>query len=223
MMSEEKETRVNRHKKSNQSPLIKKLSIGLVVVAALILGFEFLFGGSDKDSGQFGQNGDNQSFVIPPKDSSSSHLDDSSDEEESDQEETASDEEEESHDEEEASSESVDDSEINEVPSDDSNVIQAYVGTWEPVGTQQSEPHVTQFDETSVDWAEMKEASAQATGVSVANMVVNWIGNNGEQGEQKVTVTFTDSTSGQIYKVYLSWVANEGWQPTRYEELKAIS
>lgn len=211
MPEEERETRAKRHKKSKRSNLIMNLSIGLIVLTVVIILFELLFGGSanDNDPNQLGQNSgsDNSSFVIPPKDESS---EDESAESEEESEESSSEEPEESEDE----------AEINEVPSDDPNVIRAYVGDWEPIGTEQSEPHVTQYDETSVDWAEMKEASSEVTGVSLANMIITWIGNN---GEQRVTVTFTDSESGQVYKVYLSWVTEKGWQVTRYEELRAAS
>ncbi|WP_445612754.1 YrrS family protein [Geobacillus sp. YF-1] len=88
---------------------------------------------------------------------------------------------------------------------------------WQPVGTTQSEPHETVFDENSVDWKEMLDAVSYATGIAPEEMIVWFIGNN---GPNKAVATI--STKGQTahYRVYIEWVTNEGWKPTKVQKLK---
>lgn len=108
-------------------------------------------------------------------------------------------------------------SEINTEPieSTDDNIIEAYTGNWEPIGTVQEEPHTTQFNKETQDWLEMEEAIQLATGLE--QMTTLWIGNG---GNQKAIGTVSSMDKTNIYRVYLTWVTNEGWQPTKVEKLK---
>lgn len=101
-------------------------------------------------------------------------------------------------------------------PSDD-NVIEAYTGDWQPVGTEQSEPHTINYDEGSQDRHEMRTAVASATGLDGDNFTMWWIERN---GDQQVINTVSDPDETEIYRVYNTWLANEGWQPTKVEQLK---
>jgi competence protein ComGC len=103
------------------------------------------------------------------------------------------------------------------IDSDDENVIEAYVGNWPPIGTSQEEPHVTDFTKNSTDWLEMREAVLFATNIKDEDLIELWFGNG---GEQKVIATVQDRSSEEIYRVYLSWIEEAGWQPTRVEKLK---
>lgn len=99
-----------------------------------------------------------------------------------------------------------------------SNIVNTIVNpNWKPIGTEQAEPHTTSFDSGSVDRNEMEKAVSYATGFDRADMVVWWLGRN---GGNSITATVSSKTTKQVLKVYLDWVPNEGWKPTKIEELK---
>lgn len=102
-----------------------------------------------------------------------------------------------------------------------SNVIREIVNpSWQPIGTTQSEPHVTQYDKNSVDWKEMLDAISYATGISSSDLIVWFIGNGGSPNHAVATVSKKDKT--EHYKVFIEWVTNEGWKPTKVQQLKEI-
>ncbi|EMT46270.1 YrrS family protein [Anoxybacillus flavithermus] len=102
-----------------------------------------------------------------------------------------------------------------------SNVIREIVNpTWQPIGTTQSEPHVTQYDKNSVDWKEMLDAISYATGISSSDLIVWFIGNGGSPNHAVATVSKKDKT--EHYKVFIEWVTDEGWKPTKVQQLKEI-
>ncbi|RYG74772.1 DUF1510 family protein [Lentibacillus lipolyticus] len=101
-------------------------------------------------------------------------------------------------------------------PSDD-NVLEAYTGNWEPVGTEQPEPHTVNFNEDSQDRKEMRQAVAAATDLNVNDFIMWYISRN---GEQKVLATVSSKDESEVYRVYMSWISNEGWKPTKVERLK---
>ncbi|HLQ73335.1 MAG TPA: YrrS family protein [Bacillota bacterium] len=100
------------------------------------------------------------------------------------------------------------------VDSDDDNVLEAYKANWDPIGTSQTEPHTVNFDEDSKDREEMKKAIQIAT--ELDEMVIWWIGND---GDQKVTATVSPMDESLTYRVYLTWEENHGWKPTLVEQL----
>lgn len=110
--------------------------------------------------------------------------------------------------------EDEDESDLEEVSPSDDNVSKAYTGNWQPIGTEQSGPHTTKYGEGTTDRNEMEEAVRMATGLD--EMITWWLGNG---GDQKVIATVSDMGENEIYRVYLSWIDNEGWQPTKVEEL----
>lgn len=103
---------------------------------------------------------------------------------------------------------------IEGVEASDDNVLEAYTGNWQPVGTEQAEPHQVNYGE-SQDRVEMEEAISVAT--DLEEMFVWWIENG---GDQKVIATVSTIDKIDTYRVYLSWIANEGWQPIKVENLK---
>lgn len=115
------------------------------------------------------------------------------------------------------SDDSSDDITIQSIESTDENVIEAFVGNWPPIGTSQEEPHTTKYEEDSQDRIEIRQAVLNVTRINKDNLTEHWIGNG---GEQKVIATVEDNASGDIYRIYLSWIENEGWQPTLVELLK---
>ncbi|MFC0296166.1 YrrS family protein [Geobacillus jurassicus] len=99
-----------------------------------------------------------------------------------------------------------------------SNVEKEIVNpAWQPIGTTQSEPHETVFQKDSVDWKEMLDAVSYATGIAPEEMIVWFIGNN---GPNKAVATISQKDQTAHYKVYIEWVTNEGWKPTKVQKLK---
>src|SRR5690625_91136 len=115
------------------------------------------------------------------------------------------------------SEESVSDEiEVIEDSSDD-NVIRAYTGNWEPIGTSQVGEHVTNYNDGSDDRIEIKHATSNVTGIAEDDMIEWWVGND---GPQKVFSVISDKEKTDYYKVYLSWIDHEGWQVTKVEKIK---
>lgn len=106
---------------------------------------------------------------------------------------------------------------IQQVNSDDDNVIEAYVGNWPPIGTTQEEPHTTDYSDGSQDRIEIKRAISLVTEIPESDLIEYWIGNG---GEQKVIATVSDKAKANYFRVYLSWVEREGWQVTKVERIK---
>ncbi|MEI4789213.1 YrrS family protein [Bacillus sp. FJAT-53060] len=89
---------------------------------------------------------------------------------------------------------------------------------WDPVGTEQSGSHTATYDSNSTDWKEMIKAMSYATGISEDQMTVIWLGNNG--GPQDAKGTIRDKSTGQRYRVEITWVDEKGWKPVKVEKLK---
>ncbi|MEH6993111.1 YrrS family protein [Neobacillus drentensis] len=93
--------------------------------------------------------------------------------------------------------------------------------TWKPVGTVQTGEHAPVYDESHVDWQEMRKAISYATGLEESNMTLYWLGRDKASGTGSFsTVASKDKT--QKYNVYLEWVDGAGWKPVKVEELSAI-
>lgn len=214
MSDNNNETRKERYRSKSRSSMIVKLAVGLTGLIFVAVIFNYFLGGSADDKNQVaGANDKNEFSMIKKNPSSESSSESVSQTEESSSQE---DEKEKEKDKEKDKEEDLD---KKEVESNDSNVKKAVVANWEPIGTKQSEPHVVVYDDGSQDRQEIKEAVSQATGVPANDMVENWIGND---GEQKVTSTITQNSTGHIYKVYLKWVENKGWKVNRVEELHTV-
>lgn len=109
------------------------------------------------------------------------------------------------------------DVEVEEINSTDENVIVAYRGDWQPIGTTQTGEHITNYNDGSQDRTEIKRAVSYVTNIEEDDMIEHWIGND---GHQKVQATVSSKTTGQFYRVYLTWVDEQGWKPTKVERLK---
>lgn len=122
---------------------------------------------------------------------------------------------------EETNDEETDDEEVEDPLADevldDDNVIETFTGDWDPVGTDQDEPHEVNYNNDSVDREEMALAVELATDIPADDMVTWWVGNG---GDQKVEVTVSNNAQDEYYRVYLSWIENKGWKPTRVNLLK---
>lgn len=208
MNNSDKDSRINKFEKRRKTTksITILLLLGSVLIIVLLL--MWIFGGNDKESK--GPEGASSEIQRDENDSddrrNEEDTDESTDEAESDKK-KSEDDEDEDKDEDEVETEKVE-------PSDD-NVTEAYTGNWKAVGTEQSGSHTTNYDEGSQDRIEMESAIQLATGLD--DMTALWIGNG---GDQKVIATVSSSDNSEIYRVYLSWIEGEGWQPAKVEELK---
>lgn len=202
----------NKNNHNNKSDLVLKLSIGLLIIAIFILLLEFFYPGSNGANEMdvvLGSSQESETVVMEEESSEESQEDTVDEPDETVQSsETVK---------EESSEESTGELAVREVPSSDPNVIKAYAADWEPIGTTQSGTHVTNYNDGSADRIEIKRAVAQATDVSEDDMVEYWIGND---GEQRVTATIMQLSSGKYFKAYLTWNDGKGWQVTRYDEIR---
>ena len=191
-------SRLNKYEKRRKNT--KTISI-LFIIGSILLVFLIgllIFGGEDSAE----KNPENKTTELTIQESEP--ADEEKEEDMSDSEET---------DEEDEDAETV---KKNAKPSDD-NVIEAYTADWNPVGTEQEGEHTTQFKKDSTDWNEMEYAASVATEINENDMVTWWIEG---AGEQQAIATVSDSKESQSYRVFLTWVDNEGWKPTKVEVLK---
>ncbi|WP_106497068.1 YrrS family protein [Lentibacillus sp. Marseille-P4043] len=207
-------SRVNKFEKRRKNT--KQLSILLVVggILIVILICILLFGGGDDEqSSQPVDHDTNQHEENATESGDDTKSDGSQD---TDDEMTM--------DEENPSNEQENDTESNtnveteqiETP-DDANVTEAYTGDWQPIGTKQQGTHTTNYDEGSQDRIEIEQAIRLATGLEEGNMTTWWLERDEDQG---IIATVSDHGETQTYRTYLTWVENEGWQPTKVEVLK---
>ncbi|WP_240050911.1 YrrS family protein [Metabacillus litoralis] len=88
---------------------------------------------------------------------------------------------------------------------------------WSPIGTSQTEPHSANYTKGSQDWNEMTKALSYATGIPESDMIIWFLGNNGGPNDAAGTISPKDKSVK--YKVYITWVENNGWKPTKIEKL----
>lgn len=120
--------------------------------------------------------------------------------------------------EEEASTQPTEDTKVMVENQNDPAVQEAYTNpSWQPIGTSQSGPHTTQFDDSTQDWKEMTQAISYAIQVPADTLTIWYLGNN---GSNKAVGTVTAKDTKQKYKVYIEWVDNEGWKPTLVQLMK---
>lgn len=102
------------------------------------------------------------------------------------------------------------------VAADDDNVISAFTADWQPVGTEQSGPHTVVYEAGSQDRIEMENAIRLASGLAEDDMITWWLKRG---GDQQVIGTVSNRDETETYRVYISWIDNQGWQPTLVEVL----
>lgn len=229
MYDSDKDSRVNKFEKRRQNTKLMTILMIVGVLLLIVLLAIWIFGGKDKDTSESDpgsnttetdNNGNEGSTDRPDDENNTSdndnNLTNNDDLNDNNQADNEAENEEDENDTENAKNEDVDIKEV-ESSSDDENVESTYTGNWQPIGTEQSEPHETQFDKSSVDWGEMEEAIRLATGLEEGDMVTWFIGND---GPEKAIGTVTSKDESETYRVYISWITDEGWKPTQVEVLK---
>ncbi|MDV2581070.1 YrrS family protein [Alkalibacillus haloalkaliphilus] len=203
-------SRSERYEKRRKNTKTMNILIWAFIILFVVLIAFWIFGGDDEvEEEQTEQN---------------TSLDEGDEEDEHDENEVIEDEEEQSSEQEESTTdESTEESNEQEsgeehvYESDEDNVVRVFERNWDPVGTEQEEPHTTQFSEGTQDREEMEQAIIYATGMSEDDIIF-WRLESGGVANQ-VIGTVTDSAQQEIYRVYLDWVEHEGWQPQKVEEL----
>ncbi len=86
----------------------------------------------------------------------------------------------------------------------------------EPIGTSQTGPHTSSYEEGSVDWNEKLKAIRLATGLD-ENMTVWKIGNGGSP-QKSVAEVSPNKQPNEKYTVNLEWVDQKGWMVTSVQK-----
>lgn len=227
MKNSNKPTRSNKNGKNRTISKVVTLIISVtVVLMLLIFGVWLIGGGKDKASNESMENFSNEiESTSEPKKKETSEIDassntveeENSEAEEKDKKEKEKEEKEENEEKENEEKEKEDIKTEKTDPSDD-NVTSAVTGNWKPVETKQEGTHTTDYNNGSQDRIEIKQASANATGLSVEDMIEWRVENN---GDQKVVATVSDTQQTKTYRIFLTWIENKGWQPNKVEQLKA--
>ena len=226
MKNSNKPTRSNKNGKNRTISKVVTLIVSVtVVLMLLIFGVWLIGGGEEKASNESMETLSSQIESTPESkneesnkiEDSSSTIDKDSSEVEKNKKDKKDKEEKEKKDKEEADKKEKDDIKTEKTDPSDDNVTSAVTGNWKPVETNQEGSHTTDYTNGSLDRVEIKQASANATGLSVEDMIEWRVENN---GDQKVVATVSDTQQTKTYRVFLTWIENKGWQPNKVEQLK---
>lgn len=209
MHDHERVTRVTKYEKRRKNN--KYISILLMVAGILFIFLigTWIFGGEEsaKESQEIGQRENNDEDI--------------NQEATDNQESSGTDNKLAAIDEGENENQQLDENEVVEtepLPIDDENVLDAYTGNWQPIGTVQENPETTNYDEGSENRLEIEHASRVATNLQEGNIIPWWIENGGNPEKVIATVSSKDET--EIYRVYMTWMDGQGWQPDKVEKLR---
>lgn len=233
-----RKSRIEKHAKKKKENFILNILIGVVFILVIIVGANILLNNDTKATVNENQseqkatekeNVDDKAEKNESKESSESEDTEADSSSEPTDENANATEDEKTEDEKTEDvtedQESEEDEEENEIiygQSEDPNVDQVMINqNWKPIGTVQTGDHISSYDKGTTDREEMEKAMEYATGVSVDNMIVWWIGNGGKPNEN-VVGTISNKDKSQIYRVYMDWVDGQGWKPTKVEKLKSI-
>lgn len=192
----------------NQGPKRKYLYILAAVLVLLMLFMIFRAVFSPRDQAV---EDTSEKISLALQETSESESSQESSKEESEESEESSEEESEESSVETESSEPVESS-VEEEAVTETEVV---TGDWDPVPTEQTGDHVTDYSSGSQDRIEIKQAAAMATGIDPDNMSEHWVGNDGTN--QGVYATVSDGYQGEQYRVHIQWVDGQGWQATAVE------
>lgn len=111
---------------------------------------------------------------------------------------------------------------ITHMSSDDQVVAETIVNTaWEPLATKQTGEHISSYDGNTVDWNEKKEAIAYAIG-NTTDSLIYWKIKNGGSPTTSIGIVSTQDKV-EKYRVYLEWVDDKGWKPTKVDVLTTLN
>lgn len=235
--NEPRYSRVNRKKMRNRSNQLLNIMIGLVVLLILIVGASIIVGNSDDDgkesaseekvldeAGSSEEKSENEKDVSVSDSEDENGTNEQSDEESDDQGQSST-----TPSDEVGGSDSSDDGAVDEgdseiekiVPDNDEIIAETIINPgWQPIGTDQSGEHVSEYDAESVDYNEKKKAIAYATGFSEDELFYKRVKNGG--GPQKSIGIVTTKDGSKNFRVYIEWVDEKGWKPVQMDVLKTL-
>lgn len=227
-------SRMDRKKRHNKNNKFLNIMIGIVVVLILIVGATLIIGPKDEDKKDIAT--DNTDVVDENNEDSEDEtgltLEDVDEPDESDNQEAESDKGSEddggtSSSDTGSSDEPADEEEEDQagnvtiVPNDEEIIEQSIIdSSWQPIGTDQSGEHVSQYDAESTDYNEKKRAIAYATGFSEDELFYKRVKNGG--GPQKSIGIVTTKDGSKIFRVYIEWIDEKGWKPVKMDVLKTL-
>ncbi|WP_060665118.1 YrrS family protein [Bacillus sp. CHD6a] len=223
-------SRYGRTTKRKKTNMILNILIGVVFIFIIVLASSLFFGKNDPATDNENQLATGEQELSETEENETEQESEEAaptDEEEAEAEteeaeESAEKEKEKEDKEKDEESEEADDSET-EVSenSDDPNVIKTMTNPgWGPVGTSQSEPHTSVYEEGHVDWNEKLKAVEAATRMKSGEYTLYFLGNGGS--EHLSVASIKNKSTGENFKIYLEWVTNKGWKPTKVEQVKAL-
>jgi type IV secretory pathway VirB10-like protein len=218
-------SRYGRTTKRKKTNMILNILIGVVFIFIIVLASSLFFGKNDPATDNEDQLATGEQELSETGENEAEKESEEAaptDEEEAEAESEEAEESAEKEKEKEEESEEADDSET-EVSenSDDPNVIKTMTNPgWGPVGTSQSEPHTSVYEEGHVDWNEKLKAVEAATRLKSGDYTLYFLGNGGS--EHLSVASIKNKSTGENFKVYLEWVTNKGWKPTKVEQVKAL-
>lgn len=220
-------SRYGRTTKRKKTNMILNILIGVVFIFIVVLASSLFFGKNDPATDNENQLATGEQELSETEENEAEQeSEEAAPTEEEEAEESAEKEKEnaekEKEEEKEEESNEADDSET-EVSenSDDPNVIKTMTNPgWGPVGTSQSEPHTSVYEEGHVDWNEKLKAVEAATRLSSGEYTLYFLGNGGS--EHSSVASIKNKSTGENFKVYLEWVTNKGWKPTKVEQVKSL-
>ncbi|WP_404443910.1 YrrS family protein [Sutcliffiella horikoshii] len=220
-------SRYGRTTKRKKTNMILNILIGVVFIFIVVLASSLFFGKNDPATDRENQLATGEQELSETEENEAEQESEEGaapkEEEETDADSEAEESEEKDADKEkEEESNEADDSET-EVSenSDDPNVIKTMTNPgWGPVGTTQSEPHTSVYEEGHVDWDEKLKAVEAATRLNSGDYTLYFLGNGGS--EHSSVASIKNKSTGENFKVYLEWVTNKGWKPTKVEQVKSL-
>lgn len=218
-------SRMNKFEKRRRNTKFINYFLTLAAVLAVFLIGFWIFGGNDEsaDDRDTSTSEADSFFLETEEDDNENSTDNEAADEQEENDESGADSEDNNREEDESASEEAEENNENDEvetvetePSDD-DVEEAIMGNWSPIGTEQTGPHTTKYEDGSQDRIEIKRAASMVTGIPEDELIEIWIGNG---GHQKVVATVSNRAQTENYRVFMSWVDGEGWQPTKLETLK---
>lgn len=214
-------SRYEKRDKRRKTNIVLNTLITIVTLLILVIGYQLMFGGSD--AGKTAKYNEQPDIKLANEQNSNEKAI-ADNEEEIDKTDKELDE---NSVKEADSEEIVDEETITEDPFEQATITEGEPGSgivetienpgWSPVGTTQTEHNSTNYTKGSKDWNEMTKALSYATGIPESDMIIWFLGNNG--GPNDAVGTISPKDQSVKYKVYITWVENQGWKPTKIEKV----
>ncbi len=105
--------------------------------------------------------------------------------------------------------------------SNDPNVEEVIIDpNWKPTSTGQTGEHVSTYEEGHIDYEEKLVTFRNAVNLEENNIIFWSVKNNGSADSSVAVVSSKDRS--EKYRIFIEWVQNEGWKPTKVEKLSQL-